>query len=130
MAMKKKQKKKGFGTVCYAAPITARNLQFISTVSSLWASTLNSLSQFHLSLSIIYNGKLNFLTLFVFVFSIIAFRKVNSENCYWTTIIWKCLEVAFFILFFYYNFIFLSCNHHISKFDSCLIYINFSYQFG
>ncbi|KAK4589335.1 hypothetical protein RGQ29_020079 [Quercus rubra] len=35
MAMKKKQKKKGFGTVCYAAPITARNLQFISTVSSL-----------------------------------------------------------------------------------------------
>ena len=83
-----------------------------------------------LSLSIIYNSKLNFLTLFVFVFSIIAFRKVNSENCYWTTIIWKCLEVAFFILFFYYNFIFLSCNHRISKFDSCLIYINFSYQFG
>ncbi|XP_030972598.1 cold-regulated 413 inner membrane protein 1, chloroplastic [Quercus lobata] len=35
MAMKKKQKKTGFGTVCYASPITTRNLQFISTVSSL-----------------------------------------------------------------------------------------------
>ncbi|KAL0011552.1 hypothetical protein SO802_006660 [Lithocarpus litseifolius] len=36
MAMKKQQKKKkGFGTVCYAAPLTARNLQWISTVSSL-----------------------------------------------------------------------------------------------
>ncbi|XP_065637405.1 cold-regulated 413 inner membrane protein 1, chloroplastic isoform X2 [Quercus suber] len=35
MAMKKKQKKKGFGTVCYASPLTTRNLQWISTVSSL-----------------------------------------------------------------------------------------------
>ncbi|KAL4627448.1 hypothetical protein ACB092_05G166400 [Castanea dentata] len=35
MAMMKKKKKKGFGTVCHAAPITARNLQFISSVSSL-----------------------------------------------------------------------------------------------
>ncbi|KAF3955825.1 hypothetical protein CMV_018992 [Castanea mollissima] len=35
MAMMKKTKKKGFGTVCHAAPITARNLQFISSVSSL-----------------------------------------------------------------------------------------------
>nr|POE91499.1 glucan endo-1,3-beta-glucosidase 3 [Quercus suber] len=35
MAMKKKQKKKGFGTVCYASPLTSRNLQWISTVSSL-----------------------------------------------------------------------------------------------
>uniref|UniRef100_A0A2N9EK09 Uncharacterized protein n=1 Tax=Fagus sylvatica TaxID=28930 RepID=A0A2N9EK09_FAGSY len=32
--MKKKKKKKGFGAVCYAAPLTARNLQWISTVST------------------------------------------------------------------------------------------------
>jgi hypothetical protein len=40
--MMKKKKKKGFGAVCYAAPLTARNLQWISTVSTALVSTLKS----------------------------------------------------------------------------------------
>ncbi|KAB1221373.1 hypothetical protein CJ030_MR2G004073 [Morella rubra] len=34
MVIKKEQKRRGFGAVCYAAPLTARNLQWISLVSS------------------------------------------------------------------------------------------------
>lgn len=36
-----KEKKRGFGAVCYAAPLTATNLQWISTVASAYASTHN-----------------------------------------------------------------------------------------
>ncbi|KAJ4703782.1 cold regulated protein [Melia azedarach] len=35
MAVVKKQNRRGFGAVCYAAPLTARNLQWISTISSV-----------------------------------------------------------------------------------------------
>ncbi|KAF5738298.1 hypothetical protein HS088_TW13G01194 [Tripterygium wilfordii] len=43
LRMEKKKNRRGFSAVCYAAPLTARNLQWISTISSVYGFALEAL---------------------------------------------------------------------------------------